>query len=415
MAYRISHTVNIDEFYHQYIDSLIFRNYGVNMKKFFWRVVIFIAIFIIACGGPAWGRENEVLTPRVEAANLDLSGINKFIQTLDNDIQKLLPGLDPKSWGVTGPVWDFQKVGKSIIQYFLRELVFNLRLLGELLIVALALAVLQNIKHAFESDTVSQLAFGLCFIIIMALVLNSLKVTFTIAGGALQEMTNFMYAILPLLFTLIVAGGGLTTTAIVHPLLISSVGIVAGLVNNLVFPMIMFAGVLGMASFIVDGFQVNKLANLLKTIALGILGTAMALFIGLITIRGFAASVADSAALRTAKYLSGTFLPVVGGTISDTMEMAVGCSMVVKAGVGVFGLGLIILITIFPLLKILAVAMVFQLTGAAIQPLGNNRLADALQTAGHTFFNIFGALAIVGLMFFIAVAILIGVANFGAR
>lgn len=378
-------------------------------------IIILMIFMLMICGGKVWGSSNGAETLKFDAPNLDFGGMNKFLRTLDNDIQKLLPGLDPKSWGVTGPEWNLGKIGKSIIQYFLRELVFNLRLLGELILLALALAVLQNIKHAFESDTVSQLAFGLCFLVVMALVLNSFKVTFAIAGDALQEMTSFMYAILPLLFTLIVAGGGLTTTAIVHPLLVSSVGIVAGLVKSLIFPLIMFAGILGMAGFLVEGFQVNKMANLLKTVALGILGTTMALFIGIITIRGFAASVADSTALRTAKYLSGTFLPVVGGTISDTMEMAIGCSLVVKAGVGVFGLGLIILITIFPLLKILAVALVFQLTGAAIQPLGNNRLADALQTAGNTFFNVFGALAIVGLMFFIAVAILVGVANFGAR
>lgn len=385
------------------------------MKKNLGRFFLFIIIFMMIGGGLVRGSATGAETPQVDTSKLDLNGMNMFLQTLDNDIQKLLPRLDLKSWGVTGPEWDLGKIGKSIIQYFLRELVFNLRLLGELLLLALALAVLQNIKHAFESDTVSQLAFGLCFLVVMALVLNCFKVTFAIAGGALQEMTSFMYSILPLLFTLIVAGGGLTTTAIVHPLLISSVGMVAGVVNNLVFPLIMFAGILGMAGFLVEGFQVNKMANLLKTVALGILGTAMALFIGLITIRGFAASVADSAALRTAKYLSGTFLPVVGGAISDTMEMAIGCSLVVKAGLGVFGLGLIILITIFPLLKILAVALIFQLTGAAIQPLGNSRLADALQTAGNTFFDVFGALAIVGLMFFIAVAILVGVANFGAR
>lgn len=385
------------------------------MKKRFWLVFILIALLMATGEGLAQPDAKGAETLQFEAPELDLSGMNKFLETLDADIQKLLPRLDLKSWGVTGPKWDLNKIGTNIVQYFLRELVFNLRLLGELLLLALALAVLQNIKHAFESDTVSQLAFGLCFLVVMALVLNCFKVTFTIAEGALREMTSFMYAILPLLFTLIVVGGGLTTTAIVHPLLISSVGMVAGLVNNLVFPLIMFAGILGMASFLVEGFQVNKMANLLKTFALGILGTAMALFIGLITIRGFAASVADSAALRTAKYLSGTFLPVVGGAISDTMEMAVGCSLVVKAGVGVFGLGLILLITIFPLLKILAVALIFQLTGAAVQPLGNSRLADALQTAGNTFFNVFGALAIVGLMFFIAVAILVGVANFGAR
>jgi stage III sporulation protein AE len=139
---------------------------------------------------------------------------------------------------------------------------------------------------------------------------------------------------------------------------------------------------------------------------------AMAVFIGLVTIRGFTAAVADSTALRTAKYVTNTFLPVVGSTLSDTMEMAANCSTVLKSGLGVFGLGTVVVITVFPLLKILAVAFIFKLSGAVTQPLGNQRLSDALQTVGTTFLNIFGAVAVVGLMFFIAIAVLVGISSY---
>jgi stage III sporulation protein AE len=343
---------------------------------------------------------------------VDLNNLNSFLKTLDLETQNLLPRLDPKAWGLTGPEWNFAKIGKSIMAYFLRELVFNFKLLGELLLLAMALAILQNMQHAFESETVNQIAFSLCFLVVMGLVINSFRVTFLIARGALNEMTNFMYAIIPLLFSLIAAGGGVATTAIVHPILITSIGLMGGLMNELIFPLIMFAGVLGMVNFLVDGFQVNKLANFLKSVALSMMGLAMAIFIGMVTIRGFAGSIADSTALRTAKYVSNTFLPVVGGALSDTMEMAAGCSMVLKGGLGIFGLVLVILIIVFPLIKILAVAIVYQLTSAVVQPLGNNRLADALQTVGGTFLNLFAAVAVVGLMFFISLAILVGIASF---
>ena len=350
---------------------------------------------------------------RAAAAELDLREMQQFLNTLDSETQKLLPRFAPQEWGLVGPTWDFRKIARGVLDYFLRELVFNLRLLGELLLLAMALAILENLRHAFESDTVSQLSFALCFLVVMGLVLNSLRVTMNLAAETMTQMTNFVYAIIPLMFSLIVAGGGVTTAAIVHPMLISSVGVMAVFVNNIVFPLIVFAGVLGMASFLVEGFQLGKLANLMKNLALGLLGLGMAIFIGIITVRGFAASVADSTAIRTAKYFSNTFLPVVGKPFSDTMEMAAGCSLVLKSGLGVYGLGLIVLITAFPLLKILAVAIVYQLTGAVAQPLGNPRLADALNHAGGIFINIFAAVAVVGLMFFITLAVLVGLANYG--
>jgi stage III sporulation protein AE len=373
-------------------------------------LVIIISILLL-CGAVARCEANTPIPQTAVVETLDLTDLHKFLQTLDEETKKYLPRLDPQSWNLTGPKLDISGISKGITRYFLRELVFNLKLLGELLLLAMILAILQNFKHAFENDTVSQLAFGLCFLVVMGIVLNSFRVTFLIAKEALTEMSNFMYAIIPLLFSLITAGGGVTTTTLVHPLLLSSIGLMGGLVQNLIFPLIMFAGVLGMVNYLVEGFQVNKLADLFKTTSLGLLGLAMAIFIGLITIRGFAASVADSTALRTVKYFSNTFLPVVGGTVSDTMEMAAGCSQVLKSGLGIYGLIGVVLITVFPLVKILAVAAIFRLTSAVIQPLGNNRLADALHSVGGTFLNIFGAVTVVGLMFFIAISILVGVGN----
>jgi stage III sporulation protein AE len=372
--------------------------------------IIFLSLIaMIVFIRPVTAEDLKLNTTIIEA--VDLSDLNSFINSLDQETQKLLPRLDPKSWGLTGPEWNLPEIGKSIFAYFLRELVFNFRLLGELLLLAMALALLQNMRHSFENETVNQIAFSLCFLVVMGLVINSFSVTFQIAREALREMTNFMYAIIPLLFSLIAAGGGVATTAIVHPVLISSIGLIGGLMSNLVFPLILFAGVLGIVNYLVEGFQVNKLADFLKTVALGTMGLAMAVFIGIITIRGFAGSIADSTALRTAKYVTNTFLPVVGGALSDTMEMAVGCSIILKGGLGIFGLGLAVLIIVFPMLKILAVAVIYQLTGAIIQPLGNNRLADALQTVGGTFLNLFAAIVIVGLMFFISLAILVGIAG----
>lgn len=378
-------------------------------------LVLSAVLLIIMVFGKAGSVQASSGLPAEVVDAVDLKDLKAFLNTVDEDVQRYLPRLDLKSWGLSGPEWDLAKIGKGILEFFFRELLFNYKLMGQLILLAMALAILENIKHAFEEDTISRLAFSLCFLVVMGIVLNCFRITFTIARGTITEMTNFMYAITPVLFSIVAAGGGVVSAAIVHPLLISSVGMIGGLVSNLVFPLIMFTGILGMVNHLVESFQVNKLASFFKLTATGILGVMMAVFIGVITIRGFTASVADSLTLRTAKYFSSAFLPVVGSAISDTMEMTAGCATVLKTGLGVYGLGLITLVTVFPLLKILAIAVIFQITGAITQPLGNNRLSDALQTIGDAFFHLFGAVTVVGLMFYIALAILVGAANFGFR
>lgn len=354
----------------------------------------------------------ETLPPQI-TEKLDLTELNLFVDKLDADVYRLLPELDPASWEFTGPDWNLAEIGREVIRYFFRELVFNFRLLSELFLLAVILAVLQNIQNAFENDTVNRIAFGLCFLIVIGLVLNSYRVTFAIAGKAITQATDFIYALIPLLFSLIVAGGGVSTAAIVHPVLVSAVALIARLVKILVFPLILYSGIVGIVGYCCSGFQLSKLAALLKNIALGILGVAMTVFVGVVAVRGLAASVADSMSLRTAKFFSTSFLPVVGRALSDTAELVIGCSMVLKSGLGLFGLGLIALIIIFPLIKILAVGIIYYLTSVLIQQLGSERLADALQTVGETFINLFGAVAITGFMFFTAISILLGIARIG--
>jgi stage III sporulation protein AE len=304
-----------------------------------WLSIILVVYLLVAAAKPGLA----AVDPAKSAAALDLTELNRFLGTLDDDIVKFLPRLDPKAWGAMGPHWDLAAIGRQMLRYLLREIVFNFKLLSELLLLALALAILQNMQHAFEAATVQHMAFAVCFLVVIGIVLNSFRVTFAIARGAVSEMTAFMHAMIPLMFSLIAAAGGMTTTALLHPLLIGAVGVVAGLVNTLVFPLLLFAGVLGLVNYLNEGFQIKKLAQLFKKTAIGIMGLVMAGFIGLVAIRGFAATVADSTALRTGKYFTKNFLPVVGSELADTLEIAVGCSVILKSGLGLFGLGLVIM------------------------------------------------------------------------
>ena len=41
--------------------------------------------------------------------------------------------------------------------------------------------------------------------------------------------------------------------------------------------------------------------------------------------------------MRTAKFLSGTFIPVVGGMFADAVEVVIGSALILKNAVGLLG------------------------------------------------------------------------------
>lgn len=350
--------------------------------------------------------------PSEIAATLDFNPLYDAVATIDPALLQLLPTMNPAEWEVSGLIWDWKAFGEYFWNFCSVELLSNAHILGQVLLLGLLLALVQNLKHSFAGDTVGQTADAVGLLLVVALVFGGFKDVLQLVTLIIDQAAHFVSALLPLFFSVLVAGGGLVTATILHPLLISAVAVMVWLLKSIVYPLLLYSGLVGLFGHFFEGFSLNKLAKLLKNIALGILGAGMTIFIALVTLRGLSGNVADSMALRTAKVSVG-LLPVVGRIMADTVELTAGCSAVLRNGIGILGLGILALIIIFPMLKILFLGFVYCLGAALLQPLNHERLSDILQAVGETFIGFFGATAISGLMFFVTIAVLLGILRLG--
>jgi stage III sporulation protein AE len=153
------------------------------------------------------------------------------------------------------------------------------------------------------------------------------------------------------------------------------------------------------------------LAGLFRDGSVLLLGLFLTVFTGILAVQGVAGAVTDGVGLRTAKYLTGAFVPVVGSILSDAVEAVVGCSLFIKNAVGILGVLAIFFLCAIPVVKILAAAMVYRLAGAILQPIGARELSDSLHLLGNHLFLVFAVVAAVGIMFFMALGIIVGLGN----
>ncbi|MNP19544.1 Stage III sporulation protein AE precursor [compost metagenome] len=65
----------------------------------------------------------------------------------------------------------------------------------------------------------------------------------------------------------------------------------------------------------------------------------------------------------------------------------------------------------FPAIKILTLALIFNLASAVMQPLGDTPIVSCLETIGKSMLYVFAALAAVGMMFFLAITIMLSAGN----
>ena len=209
-------------------------------------------------------------------------------------------------------------------------MLFSLRLLGQLLLLAVAAAFLKNLESAFERQQVAALTRSIVFIVLVGICLYGFTAAMSIAGKTIDNMVDFSLASLPALVALLAAQGSVASSAVLHPLVVFGINFFGSLIRNIIFPLIYFSAVLGLADHFSPHFKVGNLSNLFKEIGTWAMGICMTVFVGILTVQGVAGTVADAVGLRTAKYMTSAFVPVVGKVLSDAVETVAGASIILK-------------------------------------------------------------------------------------
>lgn len=300
---------------------------------------------------------------------------------------------------------------KGMLKYLLHEVWANGKLLSSIIIITVFAMILENMQNAFERNTVTTVAYAITYLVLMVLAINSFHVAISYAQEAITKMSDFMLAMLPLVIALLASVGSLASASLFHPLIIFMVNTSGILISTIVFPLLFLATMLSIASLFSDRYKVTQLASLLRKISMGALGSFLTVFLAVISIQGATSAVTDGVTLRTAKYVAGTFVPVVGRMFSEATDTVLSASMLVKNAVGLAGVIILLILCAFPALKILVIAFIYNLSSAVLQPLGNSPIISALDSIGKSLLFVFAALASVGLMFFLAVTIIIAAGN----
>jgi len=353
-----------------------------------------------------------------ELGKLDMQELNNVISRLNEDAGEYMPRLDLREM-ITGLLsgqisFDFKQILQGACQYLFHEVLANSQLLGQLIVLAVVAAVLQNLQGSFESGTVGKVAYSVCYLVLVVLAISSFTVALNTGKAAIDNMVDFMLALIPILLTILASMGALTSAALFHPVIFMIVNFIGSLMQNVIFPLIFVATVLFLVNNISDQFKVSRLAALVKNVSIGLLGFFFTIFLGVTSIYGVTASVSDGIALKTAKFASSNFVPIIGKMFADALDVVAGCSLLLKNALGLLGVVAIFFICAFPVLKIISFVVVYKLAGALIQPIGDSRIVECLNSMGNSMVMVFISVITVGLMFFIALTIIVGAGNITA-
>jgi stage III sporulation protein AE len=305
----------------------------------------------------------------------------------------------------------FQEWMKAFLKFLFHELIANGKLLGTLILLTVFSMLLQLLQNAFNQSTVSKVAYALVYMVLIIIALNSFHVAIQYTNDAIQSMTNFILALIPLLLALMASSGGLASAAFFHPVIIFLMNTSGLLIQNIVLPLLFLSALLNIVSTLTEQYKVTQLAGLLRNISIGLLASFLTIFLGVISVQGASAAVTDGITIRTAKFITGNFIPVLGRMFTDATDTVISASILLKNTVGIIGVAVLLFIAAFPAIKVLSLAFIYKFAASILQPLGGGPVIKCLDIISKSVIYIFAALAIVSLMFFLSITVIIAASN----
>jgi stage III sporulation protein AE len=330
---------------------------------------------------------------------MDLTELKQYWE----DISSKYGGFLPESQ--KGSIYDFIKSekkfslkewGQGILKFAFQEFVANGRLLGSLIMLTIFSMFLQTMQNAFEKSTISKVAYSIVFMVLVILALNSFHIVINYTNEAIGAMTSFVLALIPLLLALMAASGGIVSAAFFHPVIL---------------PLLFLAALLNIVSTMSENYKVTQLAQLLRNWSIGLMGLFLTIFLGVISVQGASSAVTDGVTIRTAKFITGNFIPVIGRVFTDATDTVVSASALLKNTVGIAGVAILLIIVAFPAIKILMIAFIYKFAAAILQPLGGGPIISCLDIISKSIIYVFAALGIVSLMFFLSITVIIAAGN----
>lgn len=386
------------------------------IKKVVILILIFLIIFLpykVTADDENYLSLDQLIQKQMESLKIDK--LEELVNEINENTQDVLGEIDFSKTMISlikgEKAFDEEKLITGILKLIFREVVVNSELLAKLLILSIICSVLTNLQSAFEEDTVGEIAFYVCYLILISLSIKSFVIAMQITWSAINNMVILMQVLMPILLVLLVAVGGITSSSIFKPIILGTLSIISTLIRDAILPLVLYATIVGIICKISSRIQITKISSLIRQISVGIMGVSLTIFIGIISIQGATASKVDGVTIRTAKFAVDKFVPIVGKFLSDIMETVVGCSVVLKNAVGAIGMISLFLICIIPIIKIISLILIYKIAGALVEPMTNSRIIDCLNEISKSLVMLLAIVTSVGVMFFIAVTIIIGAGN----
>ena len=396
---------------------------GKYALMLFVAIVIFVGV-VISDGNVAKAESEsekaimEELRSNTEGAIniLDLDVFEDFLASLDTDQQSLLPFSDLKQFIkdlTEGKIDNFFEsfmsiILKSIGKYF----VGFLPSLITILTVSMLKSMLSGMTSPFLKTGTNEIVHIVCYGVIVVVLASSVVSIVSTTLSTIKNISAFAEGVFPVLLTLLASLGATTGVATYQPMMAVLGGGVISIISKVILPAFIACVVFSMVGNLSKNVKLTKMSKMFKSVSSWLIGIVFGLYGTFLTAGGISGGVMDRVGYNAAKFALSSYVPILGGYLSDGFDLISASLLIVKNAFGYTAVIVLGAVVVFPLLRIVAFIFSVRLCSAIAEPMGDERVSNMLSSVADNCGLLISALAGVAFMFFILIMLIVGVVSF---
>ncbi len=337
---------------------------------------------------------------------------SSFISGLDGDIAEYLPdgiySSDAEEVGeavaeMSGAQYILSFIGKVTSLGLSEALVLLSSLVGVLVISA----VFSAFRSSLRSEALSR-AVGFCSsCAIFALIVGVFQKHIADVVHFFEQLSSLMVGIIPITAVLYAMGGNVTTATASSAVMYTFLAICEKLCAETVLPVASLLVSLAMCSAICPTLNLRGLSGAIKKSYTFILGFVMTVLLAVLSSQTLLSTSADTLAARAAKLVASTVIPVVGGSVGETLRTVSSSVGYLKSVCGISSIIFIIILLLPTLISILLTRVAFLVSGAVADMLGCEAESKLIGELGGIYGMLAAVCSVVSVIFIMALGIFV--------
>lgn len=394
-----------------------------NVLIFLCVLVVFIYQFfppIVLCA-EAEDSETELIEDLNETIDFQLENLDF------GDIERIVGDLTSYETEIFGSSSFSKKIGKiisgdfssgqknvfgAIVNLIFDDILQFVPLLTSIIVIAIICGFVSNLRSENNSKSIGDIIHFVCYGVIIVLVMTGVVRLIKTASNSIQMIKTQMEVVFPILLTLMTAIGASASVAVYQPAVVFLSSFVMQVLSSVLMPIFIFMLVFIIVSNLTSTVKLDKFAKFFGSAFKWILGIVFTVFMAFLAIQGITASSYDGVSIRTAKYAIRSYVPLLGGYLSEGFDVIMASNVLIKNAVGASGLILMFSSIISPVIQIVVFSLILKLASAILEPLTDTRISDFLYSVGKTLSLLVTIIVGISFMYLITTGLIMCTANY---